>query len=241
MEATKGAREFTAKLESAMGERLRSVLLYGSVPRGEAVEGVSDVNVLVLLDRVDAETLKMASPLARRWAEAGNTAPLLFAWNEWRRAADVFAIEAADMRDAHELLYGDDPLDGPQVDGGSLRLQAERELRGKLLQLREGMLLSAGKPEHLGALLLLALPSFTTYLRAALRLGDRPVPPATPDVIRAGGELVGAPVDALLECWQARSEGRRLPAALDSPLTNGYYALAEQMAAYVDSLTRRDA
>ncbi|MBI4546152.1 MAG: nucleotidyltransferase domain-containing protein, partial [Gemmatimonadetes bacterium] len=139
----KSASSLTRALADRFGPGLRSVLLYGSVARGEAAPGVSDINVLVLFERVDGGVLLRASPLARRWARAGNTAPLVMSWGEWQRAADAFAIEVADMQDAHEVLHGADPLEGVVVDRGAVRLQVERELRGKLVQLREGLLLAA--------------------------------------------------------------------------------------------------
>lgn len=229
--ATSFARELAARL----GERLQSALLYGSVARGEAVPGTSDINVLVLLDRIDGDVLRSASPLARRWAETGNTAPLFMATTEWRRAADAFAIELADMHDAHEVVYGADPLVGLEVDPGELRLQAERELRGKLLQLREGMLLAAEDEEALGRLLLVALPSFVTYMRAALRLAGREVPLDSESVVRAAADLVGGDPTAFLEAWQARRRGRPIRARIGGPLLDGYYALAESTAAFVDT------
>lgn len=233
------ATTLARNLADRLADRLRSVLLYGSVARGEAVEGVSDINVLVLLDDIDARALEQCAPIARRWAEAGNTVPLLMAWDEWQRAADVFAIEMADMRDAHRVLHGDDPLAGLSIDSAELRLQAERELRGKLVQLREGMLLAAERPEEVGRLLLAALPSFTTYLRTALRLNGHDVPARTPDVVRASAALVGGDAEPFLRIWNARTEGRVPGAQIDEPIVTGYYALAEQTANWVDSLTDR--
>ncbi|HEX7118759.1 MAG TPA: nucleotidyltransferase domain-containing protein [Longimicrobiales bacterium] len=231
------AAEFAEALHEKLGERLHSALLFGSVARGEAVQGVSDINVLVLLDRIDADALRAASPLARRWAKSGNTAPLLMAEEEWRRAADVFAIELADMRDAHRILHGRDPLAELEVDVASLRLQTERELRGKLLQLREGMLLAAEDEAAVGRLLLLALPSFVTYLRATLRLAGRDVPPRTPEVIEAAARLVESDPAPLLRTWEARTRRQPIRAGVDAPLVVGYYALAERTAAYVDHLS----
>lgn len=230
------AAEFAAALADRLGERLHSVLLYGSVARGEAVPGVSDINVLVLVDRVDAAVLRLASPLARRWARSGNTAPLLMAEPEWRRAADVFAIELADMRDAHQVLHGGDPLGALHVDPAALRLQVERELRGKLLQLREGMLLAAEDEAAVGRLLLVALPSFVTYMRATLRLAARPVPARSPEVIDEAGRLIGVDPSALRRVWEARAARRAIRAGVDDPLVHGYYALAEGAAAFVDHL-----
>src|SRR5690606_36782580 len=117
----KTAAEIARALETSLGERIHSVLLFGSVARGEAVEGVSDINVLVLLDRVDAAALEATGPLERRWANAGYTVPLVMAEDEWRRAADVFAIELSAMKDAHVILHGHDPLVELEVDPAALR------------------------------------------------------------------------------------------------------------------------
>lgn len=228
------ARKLTAELEKAAAEALRSVVLYGSVARNEAV-AASDVNLLVLLDRANPVELGHLAPLVRRWAQAGNTAPLLLSWDEWRNGTDAFAIEAADMRDAHEVLAGADPIADLEVHGTALRLQAERELRGKLIQLRTGMMLAAHRPSEIGRLLLTALPSFTTYLRAALRLGEGTVPPTTPEVIQRGCGLVGAAPEALQRCWDARQGGTALKCPLDDPLVAQYYDIAEKTVAYVDA------
>jgi hypothetical protein len=230
------ATELVREFERLFGPRLRSALLCGSVARGEAVEGVSDINVMVLLDRIDAEVLRSASPAARRWVQAGNTAPLLMAWNEWQRAEDAFAIELADMRDAHVVLHGADPLEGLAVQREALRLQAERELRGKLLQLREGMLIAAEAEEDVGRLLLVALPSFVTYLRAALRLAGRAAPVESPAAIEQGAALVGADPSAFLRTWEARARRTPLSARVDDALVAGYFDTAERTADFVDNL-----
>lgn len=230
------ARTFAAALGKHLGDGLESVLLYGSVARGEAVPGVSDTNVLVLLERIDAGVLKRGSALARRWVRAGNTVPLLMTWAGWRRAADAFAIELSDMLDAHEVLHGRDPLEGLVVERLALRLQAERELRGKVLQLREGLLLAAEDTADVGRLLLTALPSFTTYLRAALRLTGGRVSLDSAEVIRDAAPLVGAPGDAFLRVWNARTGRTAIRADVDDPLVAGYYTLAERTAEFVDTL-----
>jgi predicted nucleotidyltransferase len=234
MNAQAGA--FTEELEQAFGPRLRSVVLHGSVARGEAVKGVSDVNLLVLLDDVDATALRTAGPLARRWARAGNTAPLLFSWDEWVRSADAFAIEVADMKDARRVLHGEDPLADLDVSRRELRLQAERELRGKLVQLRSGLLLTAERPAEVGRLLLAALPSFTTYARAVVRLHEEAVPDATPAVLDRAGALVEADAAPLHTAWQARTTGGAHEWPVDSPLVRGYYSFAEHTADHVDRL-----
>ncbi len=231
------AEKLAHELSTLYGPRLRSLVLYGSVPRGEAIPAVSDINLLVLLDVVDTAALRIASPTARRWVKAGNSAPLVASWREWEESADAFAIEVADMREARVVLRGHDPIAHLPEDLGALRLQCERELRGKLIALRTGLLLSAERPEEIGALLLRALPSFTTYLRAILRLSGTRPPARTPDVIAEAARVAGFDPAALLQAWEARTAAKSIRAALEDPLAQGYYAAIVRATEYVDSLS----
>lgn len=237
-EMSRAAEKYASDLAVAVGDRLRSVVLHGSVARGEAVPGVSDVNLLVLVDRVDAGLLRDLAPHARRWLKAERALPLVLTWDEWAASADVFAIETADMLDARMVLHGADPLDGVIVEDRHLRLQAERELRGKLIHLREGTLATADQPAELGGLLLAALPGVATYLRAALRLAGESVE-GTPaaEVITRGAALVGVEADVLLRLWRSREEGKAPAVEVDDPRAEAVHNVLEHTARYVDTLS----
>jgi hypothetical protein len=222
-------------LEADFGDALKSVLLFGSVARGEAIDGVSNVNLLVLLDDVDTRMLARAAPHAKGWRKAG-AVPLLLEAGEWQRAADVFAIEIADMHDAHEVLYGEDPIAPHAIDRAALRVQAERELRAKLMQLRSGLVAAAGERDQIGALLVAALPSLATYLRTALRLAGGAVPARMDQVLSAGARLVGAEPAGLLAAHSARVERKPLRVALEDAVVETYHAAAEKTTAWVDAL-----
>jgi hypothetical protein len=155
---------------------------------------------------------------------------------QWARAADVFAIELADMQDAHIPLHGPDCVSDQPVILADLRTQAESELRGKLLQLQTGLLMNEGDPKRMGELLKRALPSFVTYLRAVLRLARHVVPGETPGVIRDGMQVVGGTADAWLQVWEARVNRQALRLTLRDELVEQYHTAAERTAAYVDNL-----
>jgi hypothetical protein len=169
------AEGFTRRLEAAFGDELVAVLLYGSAARGDYREGVSDLNLLVVLRSTEAATLRRGSALAREWAQAGNPPPLVLGETEWRKSADVFPIEYTDIRDAHLVLHGTDPFAGLRIEWSDLRLQCEHELKSKQIRLREHFLL-AEAGEELGKLLVQSFPTFLTLFRAGLRLAGREVP-----------------------------------------------------------------
>lgn len=228
--------EFVDELRRAFGPDLGSVVLHGSVARGEAQREVSDINLLVLVEDVSPSGLTRGAELARRWHEAGHGLPLVFTPAEWARALDVFPVEIADMGDHRRVLHGTDPVDA-RVSLRHLRLQTEREIRGRLVHLREGMLLAADRPEELGRLLLGAAPSVAAYLRALLRLRRAEVPATTPEVVDAAGSILGVDTSAFQSVWRAR----RAPGSLHPTLvqTAGVFDLLLATADHVDTLEDR--
>jgi hypothetical protein len=231
------AEAFVGQLRDVLAERLRSATLFGSAARDEWLEGISDINVLVLVDDIDAPLLARTSSAARAAADHGVT-PLLMETAEWRRAADVFTIELADMQDASVPLFGADPVARIEVQPSILRLQAEREMRGKLLHLHSAMLMTADDPARLGSIFVHALPSFTSYLRAVLRLAGDAVPVRARDVIEAGCRRAGADAAPLLRVLEARVGGGTLDLSLDDPIADDFNTAAERIAAHIDTIGR---
>ena len=145
--ATMTLDELVRQLRAAYKERLASVVLYGSAARGDHIPKQSDYNVLVLLESlesagVDSASFVAASAVARAWREAGNPPPMTMTVEEWRGSADIFPMEYADILERHRVLFGEPPFAGITVAPADLRLQLERELMGKLLQVRQSALLA---------------------------------------------------------------------------------------------------
>jgi predicted nucleotidyltransferase len=228
------AERFAELLAEIYGPALRSVILYGSVPRGDAVAGVSDINMLIVVERIRLADLERVTPLARHWIVERRCAPMLIGADEWPRAGDAFAIEVAEMLDHRRVLMGDDPVAGVQVDRAALRSQAEHELRGRLVQLHETLMLAALEPERVGGVLVAALPSFATYFRSALRLAGRPAPARMEEAVRAVATLVGGTPEGCLAMVAGR-ESREPPwLTVADPITTTYYDLVRRVLAYVD-------
>ncbi len=168
--------ECVAVLQETYGNKLVSVVLYGSVVAGDYAEKYSDVNLLVVLRELGFAELKALTPHTAKWCKKGNPPPLLFTCEQLEQSADVFPIELLDMKQSHRVLFGEEVLDDIEVSDVNLRLQIEHELRSKLLTLREQYLLTQGRPKLLKNLMIQSLSSFLVLFRAALRLFDQEVP-----------------------------------------------------------------
>lgn len=182
-------------LEQAAGRNLLSVILYGSAASGEFHTKHSDLNLLCLFERLDAETLKLINPVTRRWAGKGHAPPLVFEAARLAEAADVFAIELMDIKASHKVLHGSDPVASIEVPMTLHHLQVERELRQNLVRLRQHYLSSDGGRKDLLGLMAASVSSFTVLFRhAAIALG--------------------APVSELAEPFRKREAVDRLAASI---------------------------
>jgi hypothetical protein len=142
-----------------------SAVLYGSAARGDWIPGRSDVNLLVLVDDTAPASLRRLTPAVTEWHSKGFAPPLIMGRAEWQRSADVFPIEITDMQLAHRILCGADPVRGIAVDAGDLREAVEKELRGKLVRLRQAYVRFGDSGQILGGFALASIATYFALLR----------------------------------------------------------------------------
>ena len=196
---------FLTDADRALGQGY-SAVLYGSAARGDWVEGRSDVNLLLVLDDVRPERLRALGPAFAGWRKAAQEPPLMLSRDEWASATDVFPLEITDMQAAYRVVRGPDPLAALRVAPDDLRHALERELRGKLVRLRQGYVALAEEDESLGAMLVASVPTVLVLLRGVLRLLGRPVPPAPEALVAAGAETAGFDAGAVALAVRRRGE-----------------------------------
>jgi hypothetical protein len=161
------------ELHEVYGEALRAVALTGEAAGAAYRPGRSPLELAVLLEAVTPEALRRLRPRLGGWARQRVVTPLLLDPRWLAGSRDVFPIEFLALREHHVLLHGaEDPFTELPVNREHLRLEVERQLRGKLLHLWEAYLETRGSRRRLRALLLAAAPGFVWILRGALQLAD---------------------------------------------------------------------
>ena len=162
--------EFSSDTESIFGSNLLSIYLYGSGARGEYVQGKSDINFLVV---IKSEGLKFLSGVwdhLDNWEKRGISAPLILTESYLSSSLDTFPLEFHNMKEANELIFGEDLLENIIINDNDLRIQVEHELKAKLLSLRQGFMQTKGNRNELIDLISLSLPTFSAIFNGTLYL-----------------------------------------------------------------------
>ncbi len=226
----KALQQVSDWLIQLFGTRLRSLVAYGSVATGNHHAGTSDMNLLCVLDVVNAATLDQAADALRWWTGQGNPPIVLLSQPELEDAADVFPIEYLDIRSHHRLLRGQDLITSLPHDAAQHRLQVEHELRTQLIRLRGRYMRVNKDAKAVEKLLLDSFSTFVTLFRHALVAVGEPILAHKEDIVAAAAARFGfdsAPFRAILA---ARSG--------DSTLVRDKKQVYPVFAAYLDAIQR---
>lgn len=228
--------QLVRKLKEAAGSNLRSVVLYGSAVTGEFHPKHSDLNVLCVLEQLDAVELEELNPTAAWWSRKGHPAPLVFSLEELRRSADVFAIELLDIKASRRVLFGEDFFANLDVPMNLHHAQVERELRSNLIRLRQRYLAAPPDLKTLLGLMTASVSAFATLFRHALSaLGEQP-PQQKRDVLNRLAGLLGFDAAGFHTVLDVR-EGKRREKDVDIVAT--FRAYLEAVARVAHEVDRR--
>ncbi|NOX20980.1 MAG: hypothetical protein GXO99_06960 [Nitrospirae bacterium] len=151
-------------------DNLHSVHLIGSALTPDYIPGVSDINSIFVLKEMDLGFLKLLAPLGKKYKKTGIAAPLIMTPRYIENSLDVFPIEFFDFRLIHHTIVGEDILVDLKIEKKYLRLQAERELKSKLIWLRQGYLSTMGDKKLLVQNLINSITGFFPLFRAIIYL-----------------------------------------------------------------------
>lgn len=228
--------QLVENLTKAHGERLVSVILYGSAADGSYHGRYSDLNIFCVLTAITPRELADAEPVFKWWRELGHPTPLLMTEAEARTSADSFPIEFHDMQERRKVLAGRDVLAEIAVERRHWRPQLEHELRVMLLRLRQR---AAAVLSDRDALLKLCLDSVSTFCvlgRHALLIAGKESGWAKRDIVNALDEQLGSRMSSFHALLDVR-EGITAPQEADpATLFGNYLERIQELIAFVDRL-----
>ncbi|MBW1779447.1 MAG: hypothetical protein JRL30_01795 [Deltaproteobacteria bacterium] len=180
--------DITGDYKALFGDELVSIILYGSATGPDFRPGKSDINFMIVLTEEGIKHLDLAFDAVKKWQKKGVAVPLFLTEEYIETSLDVFPIEYLSFQHHHEQVFGKAVLRDLKFDPEFLRLQCEREIKGKLLLLREAFIETTGKAKALKDVIQEAVPALIAIFEALLHLKEVAVPGKRRNIIRATGE-----------------------------------------------------
>lgn len=228
--------EITTDYQDIYGDDLVSILLYGSAAGKDYRPGKSDLNFIVVLSEDGIEHLDRALPVVKKWRKKNVAIPLFLTETYVETSLDVFPIEYLNFQRNHVPVFGKDVLKDLTYDSEFIRLQCERELKGKLLLLREAFLETSGKGRALKEVIRNSLPALLAIFEALLYLKGQDIPEGKRNIIRNTCEAFDVDsgvFDKLLDV----KEGRLKPGNKETgALFKGYLIEMRKLVKLIDAL-----
>lgn len=227
--------EMTEDLKNVFGGDLKSVILYGSAVGKDYIPGKSDINVLVILVDTGIDSLERGMGIMAHWRK--KAVSFLFMTTQYVASSlDAYPVEFLTMKLNHQLVFGENVLADLVFEPCNLRLQLERELKGKKLLLQQGFLESGGKVRKLRELIKISLGAFLPLFKALLFLRCYEIPTGRRDVIKSLALAYNVKPDNYLQCTDVREGKDRLSDRELKELFKAYHRDIVQLARCIDSL-----
>lgn len=215
---------------------IHSLYVTGSALTDDYVPKKSDVNSVIVLKQMDLAFLESLAPMGKKLRRAGVAAPLIMTPEYISTSLDVFPIEFLSFKLCHHFAYGEEDLfANVELKSLDLRHQCERELKVKLISLRQGYLSTMGDAKVLRASFAGTITSFIPLFRGIIHLTGGTPPLLYDDVIKTLSGVTGVDCGVYLKALAIKRGGKADKAKLDTLFEN-YYTATEKLCEYVDQI-----
>ncbi len=183
--------DLTNDYKNIFGEDLLSIVLYGSAARGEYVKKKSDINLMIVLTENGLNLLVNALPAVKKWRKAAVAVPLFLTFEYIKSSLDSFPVEFFNIKQSYKVIFGKDFLDEISINKKELRLQLEKEIKGKLIHLREAFFETVDDKRKLEILFSVSLGAFLSMFPTIMYIMNVEIPEKRSELISKSVEILG--------------------------------------------------
>lgn len=229
------ARLFFEDIIHTSSELIHSIHLTGSSLTEDFDSKTSDINSVIVLNEMDLGFLEALAPKGKKYRKSGISSPLIMTPDYIQNSLDVFPIEFLNIRLCHHTVLGDDIFRDIVINRDDLRHQCEREIKVKLIGIRQGYLSSMGNSRTLAENFSASITGHIPLFRGLIELKGAAPPLPAHQVIDALSESTQVDCSAFREVLSAKRGGVK-KGSLDT-LFERYYKATEQIKKVIDEIS----
>jgi hypothetical protein len=233
---SKRIKPFLEEILTKFSDKIHSIHITGTAITNDFDEKVSDVNSVIVLNKMDLTFLELLAPLGKKYKKQKVAAPLIMTPDYIKTSLDVFPIEFINFRLIHSTVYGEDILKNLEINRMDLRHQCERDLKTKLIWLRQGYLSSMGDRKILTEGFVSSITGYIPLFRGIIFLLGKEPPVLQEDVISSLSEASGIDTDIFTRILREKYEKRKHTIDELNTIFEDYYAATEKLGKIVDEI-----
>ena len=226
-------------LEEILGkyqEKIHSINVTGTAITDDYDEKVSDVNSVFILKEMDLKFLELIAPLGKKYGKNKVAAPLIMTPDYIKTSLDVFPIEFLNFKLIHSTVFGEDILENIEITKMDLRHQCERELKAKLIWLRQGYISSQGDRKMLTEGFVNSIAGYIPLFRGIIVLLGKEPPLIQKEVITALSEAADINTGVFANVLKGKHDKIKLSIEELNTIFEDYYAATEKLGKIIDEI-----
>ena len=235
-EAAERFKPFQEEILRRYKDNIQSITITGSALTDDFVPGKSDVNSVFVLGEMDLKFLEILAPLGKKYGKKRIAAPLIMTPEYIETSLDVFPMEFLNIKLLHKTLYGEDIFQNLKIDLSDLRLQCERELKVRLIGLRQGYLSSSGDRKILTDMFVDSFSGYIPLFRSIIVLLEKEPPLRNHDVLTALEEVSGINTRVFRTVLKQKKQKTKLMMGQLNTIFEDYYTAMEKLGDITDDI-----
>jgi hypothetical protein len=232
--ATERIKPFLEEILAGYREKIHSIHITGTAITDDFNLKMSDVNSVFVLNEMDLKFLELLAPLGKKYGKHKVAAPLIMTPEYIKGSLDVFPIEFLNFRLIHKTVHGGDIFKDIEINLNDLRHQCERELKSKLIWLRQGYISSQGDRKLLTEGFVNSISGYIPLFRGIITLLGKEPPIKQADVVRSLSEAAGVNTDVFAKVLNEKHD--KVKHSIDelNTIFEDYYAATEALGRIAD-------
>jgi hypothetical protein len=217
-------------------DNIHSITITGSSLTDDFDSEKSDVNSVLVLNRMDLAFLEVLASLGKTYGKKGISAPLIMTPEYILHSLDVFPIEFLNIKLLHETVFGEDLFQNLAIDRKDLRLQCERELKVRLIGLRQGYISSMGDAKILSDLFINTIAGYIPLFRGVILIFGKEPPLRNEDVLRVLEGVSGVDTQVFKTVLKQKRQKTKMAITHLNAVFKDYYAAVEKLGDITDGI-----
>ncbi|MBW2491830.1 MAG: hypothetical protein JRE65_11860 [Deltaproteobacteria bacterium] len=234
--AAKMFKPFQDEVLKQHKDQIHSITITGSALSDDFDPVKSDVNSVFVLHEMDLKFLELLAPLGKTYGKKRIASPLIMTPKYIMNSLDVFPMEFLNIKLLHKTTFGEDLFQALEIHRPNLRLQCERELKVRLIGLRQGYLSSSGDVNILTDLFVGTISGYIPLFRGIIHILGTEPPIKNDDVLTVLEEVAGIDTRVFKTVLKQKKQKAKLMIKQLNAIFEDYYAAIEKLGDITDGI-----